>query len=205
MFVSRVILTACHPRARSARFRGLLGLCQLGPSSLSHRVGQGALPPVRRVDVDQRGARTVVAYPCHEFLRIRGRIGGELVAGMAQVVNVDAFKADRDERRIQTRRRKLVLDNAAPSGLVNARTPAGTAPRWLRRSGTIRSAKSTTRRPARDFGGPNTGTAPALLSWRATRTVRASRAAPAALLARRQRRSSLESARRTPGRGRWHA
>jgi hypothetical protein len=27
----------------------------------------------------------------------------------------------------QTRRRKLVLDNAAPSGLVNTRAPAGTA------------------------------------------------------------------------------
>ena len=30
---------------------------------------------------------------------IRARIGGELVAGMAQVVNVDAFQADHDERR----------------------------------------------------------------------------------------------------------
>src|SRR5262249_13332613 len=36
--------------------------------------------------LDQRGARTVVAHPCHEFPRIRARIGRELVAGMAQVV-----------------------------------------------------------------------------------------------------------------------
>ena len=35
-----------------------------------------------------------MAHPCHEFPRIRARIGGELVAGMAQVVNVDAFQAD---------------------------------------------------------------------------------------------------------------
>src|ERR1700761_1701144 len=75
----------------------------------------------------------------------------------------------------QARRRKFVLDRAKPSGLVNARTPGGTERRCLRRSGTIRSAKSTTRRPARDFGGPNTGTAPALLSWRVTRTVQASK------------------------------
>ena len=40
-----------------------------------------------------------MAHRCHEFLRIRARIGGELVAGMAQVVNVDAFQADRGERR----------------------------------------------------------------------------------------------------------
>ena len=40
-----------------------------------------------------------MAHPCHEFPRIRARIGGELVAGMAQVVNVDACHADRGERR----------------------------------------------------------------------------------------------------------
>jgi hypothetical protein len=39
-----------------------------------------------------------VAHPCHEFPRIRARIGGELVAGRAQVVNVDAFQADRAGR-----------------------------------------------------------------------------------------------------------
>jgi len=31
-----------------------------------------------------------VAHPCHEFPGIRARIGGELVAGMAQAVNVKA-------------------------------------------------------------------------------------------------------------------
>jgi hypothetical protein len=35
-----------------------------------------------------------VAHPCHEFPGVRARIGRELVAGMAQVVNVDALQAD---------------------------------------------------------------------------------------------------------------
>jgi hypothetical protein len=124
-----------------------------------------------------------VAHPCHEFPRIRARIGGELVAGMAQVVNVNAFQADRGERREPDPPPELVLDSAMPSALVKARSSGGTEQRCLRRSGTIRSAKSTTRRPARDFGGPNNGTAPGLLSWRVTRTVQPSRAAPAAPLA----------------------
>jgi hypothetical protein len=40
-----------------------------------------------------------VADPRHEFPRIRVRIGGVLVVGVAKVVNVDAFQADCGERR----------------------------------------------------------------------------------------------------------
>jgi len=46
-----IIPTSCLLRARSARLRGLLGLCQFGPGSLSHRIGQGALPLVRRMQI----------------------------------------------------------------------------------------------------------------------------------------------------------
>ena len=98
-----------------------------------------------------------MAHPCHEFPRIRARIGGELVAGMAQVVNVDAFQADSGERGTPDPSPEVGVGQRCTLGLVNARVPAGTARRCWRRSGTIRSAKSTTRRPARDFGGPNMG------------------------------------------------
>jgi UTRA domain len=70
-----IIPTSCLPRARSVRLRGLLGLCQFGPSSLSHRIGQGALSLIRRVQINQRGALAVVPHPDHKFPGIRARIG----------------------------------------------------------------------------------------------------------------------------------
>jgi hypothetical protein len=51
------------------------------------------------VQVDQRGALTVVPHPDYEFLGVRARIGLELVAGVPQVVNVDALQTDSSERR----------------------------------------------------------------------------------------------------------
>jgi hypothetical protein len=64
----RVIPTSCLPSARSARLLGLLGLGQLGPSSLSHRIGQGALSLIRRVQIYQRGALAIVPHPDHKSL-----------------------------------------------------------------------------------------------------------------------------------------
>jgi hypothetical protein len=51
------------------------------------------------VQVDQRSALAVVAHPGHEFFEIRSRVGGELVAGVSQVVQVDAFQADSGQSR----------------------------------------------------------------------------------------------------------
>jgi hypothetical protein len=79
------IPTSCLPRARSARLLSLPRPCQFSPGSLAHRIGQGALPLVRGVQIDQRGALAVVPHPDHEFPGIRARIGCELIAGMAQV------------------------------------------------------------------------------------------------------------------------
>jgi 8-oxo-dGTP diphosphatase len=42
------------PSARLPRLLGLLGLCQLGPSSLSHCIGQGALSLVRALLIQCR-------------------------------------------------------------------------------------------------------------------------------------------------------
>ena len=85
---------ACHVRARLAivvpRFADL---AQLRPGYLPDRIGQLALPFVRGVQVDQRGPLAVMAHPDHQFPGVRARVGGELVAGMTRVVNVDARQA----------------------------------------------------------------------------------------------------------------
>lgn len=58
----------------------VLGLSQLRPRRLGHSLSQSPLSRVGRVQVDQRSARTVVAHPCHEFPRIRARVGDALAA-----------------------------------------------------------------------------------------------------------------------------
>ena len=161
---------------------------------------------VRRTSAGRsaRRERTVVAHPCHEFPRIRARIGGELVTGMSQVVNVDLRQPDRSERREPDPTPEVGVGKRPSPGLVNASgATSGSAARCVRRSGTIRLAKTTTRRPARDFGGPNTGTVPGLLSWRLTRTVQASRSmssgrSAASSLQRRLRKGGQEDQRPIP-------
>ena len=74
---------------------------------------------------------------------------------LAQVVNVDAFQADRGERRNPDPPPEVGVGQRCALGTGERESTAGTARRCLRRSDPIRSAKSTTRRPARDFGGPN--------------------------------------------------
>jgi hypothetical protein len=93
-----IILSPCFPRARWLSCLGLLGLGEFGPSGLGYRVGQGALTCSGGVQVDQRGTRAVVAHPRHEFIGVRARVSGELVAGMPQVVTADTGQADRSER-----------------------------------------------------------------------------------------------------------
>jgi hypothetical protein len=51
------------------------------------------------VQVDQRGALAVVSHPGHEFLRIRARVGSELISGLPQIVKVDALQTDSGESR----------------------------------------------------------------------------------------------------------
>ena len=48
--------------------------------------------------IDQRGPFAVVPHPGHQFFRVGARVGRELVAGVPQVVNVDALRADSGQR-----------------------------------------------------------------------------------------------------------
>jgi hypothetical protein len=56
------------------------------------------------MQVDERGASTVVAHARHQLTRICARIGDELVSGMPQVVKVSADQAVAAAAGIQTRR-----------------------------------------------------------------------------------------------------
>lgn len=50
------------------------------------------------MQVDQRGALGVLPHPGHEFLEVRARVGGHLVAGMTEIVEVNAVEADSGQR-----------------------------------------------------------------------------------------------------------
>ena len=93
-----VILTACLPRARWLSSLALFGLGEFGPRGVSHRVSQGTLALAGRMQVDQHSTWAVVAHPRHEFPRIGTRSGGELVAGMPQIMKVDPGQPDCSER-----------------------------------------------------------------------------------------------------------
>jgi hypothetical protein len=49
------------------------------------------------VQVDHGGVLAVVSHPDHEFPGVRARVGGELLAGVPQVVKVNALQADGGE------------------------------------------------------------------------------------------------------------
>jgi hypothetical protein len=61
---------------------------------LADLIGYSPLAFGGHVEVDERGPRAVVAHVLHQFAKARARVGGELVAGMAQVVKVNAGQAD---------------------------------------------------------------------------------------------------------------
>jgi len=48
--------------------------------------GQDALPPGRCVQVDERGASTVIAHARHQLTGIRACVGDELIPGVPQVM-----------------------------------------------------------------------------------------------------------------------
>jgi hypothetical protein len=77
-----------------ARWLSRLGLGEGGSRHSADLIGQGTLTSGRGVKVDQRGALGVLPHPGHEFFGVRARIGSELVAGVPQVVEVDAFQTD---------------------------------------------------------------------------------------------------------------
>ena len=86
----------------------------------------------------------------------RALVGGELVPGVPQVVKVNALQADRAIAGSQIRLRTFEWDSGEPVELAKTSAPdEGSQPRCLRTSGTIRSGKATTRRPALDLGGRN--------------------------------------------------
>ena len=50
------------------------------------------------MQVDERGPGAVVAHALHQLTRVRARVGGELVSGMAKIVKVDADQAGSGKR-----------------------------------------------------------------------------------------------------------
>ena len=61
-------------------------------------IGYGPLAFGGRMEVDECGPRAVVAHVLHQFAEARARVSRELVAGMAQVVKVNAGQADSGKR-----------------------------------------------------------------------------------------------------------
>jgi hypothetical protein len=76
------------------------------------------------VQLDERGTLAVVSYPGHEFLGIGARIGGELVAGVPQVVKVKASRLTAVRTGSQTRRRKLECASGEPVELAKTSPPS---------------------------------------------------------------------------------
>ena len=57
-------------------------------------VGDPLVSATRLVLVDHRGPLAVMPHPCHQVLETCSAVGGELVSGMAQVVEVQARQAE---------------------------------------------------------------------------------------------------------------
>ena len=75
------------------------------------------------MQLDERGTLAVVSHPGHEFLGIGARIGGELVAGVPQVVKVKASRPTAVRAGSQTRRRKLECASRDPVELAKTNRP----------------------------------------------------------------------------------
>jgi hypothetical protein len=82
------------PRARCVPDRGLLRLDAPADLVSDHLVAQQ-----RAVLVDIGGPSRAVAHPVHEFTQAGPGLSGQGVAGMPQVVKVDAVEPGRFERR----------------------------------------------------------------------------------------------------------
>jgi hypothetical protein len=74
-------------------------LVECRPGVLADLIGYRPLTLSGCVKVDESGPCAVVAHVFHQFAEARGRICGELVAGMAQVMKVNAGQADSDKSR----------------------------------------------------------------------------------------------------------
>ena len=60
---------------------------------LADLIGYGPLAVGGRMEVDESGPRAVVAHVLHQFAEARARVSRELVAGMAQIVKMNARQA----------------------------------------------------------------------------------------------------------------
>jgi hypothetical protein len=75
-------LVRCYMRART------LVLAERRLGVLADLIGYRPLTPSGRVKVDESGHRAVVAHMFHQLAKVRARVCGELVAGMAQIMKV---------------------------------------------------------------------------------------------------------------------
>jgi hypothetical protein len=73
--------------------RPLAGLAQLDTGSLIDSIGQSPLPRISGVQIDRRGTVRRVPHALHQLTQIRVRVGGVVVPGVAQVVEVHAGQA----------------------------------------------------------------------------------------------------------------
>jgi hypothetical protein len=70
----------CHIRARLAAVGPVLTRLERGPGHGSDRIGDGALPLARGVQVDESSPSAAVAHTVHQFPEPSARIGCELNA-----------------------------------------------------------------------------------------------------------------------------
>jgi hypothetical protein len=63
----------------------------------SASIGYGPLAFGGRMGVDECGPRAVVAHVLHQFPQASALVGGKLISGMAQIVEMDRRKTGRPE------------------------------------------------------------------------------------------------------------
>jgi hypothetical protein len=81
----------CHTRATRWCLEVFKGACRDG-------VGEGGLPVLGGVQIDERGAAAGVTHALHQLAEVSAGLGEEVVAGVAEVVEVDAGEAGGGER-----------------------------------------------------------------------------------------------------------
>jgi hypothetical protein len=103
--------------------------------------------------------QSVMPHARHKVLQCRATVGSELIAGMPQIVEMQACRANRPHRVRPAGHlvevsppERATLDPGEPSEPGSAPVKAA---RCSRSAGMIASGMPTTRRPARDLGGPS--------------------------------------------------
>jgi hypothetical protein len=114
------------PRARCVPDRGLFGFNAPADLVSDHLVAQR-----RAMLVDVGGPGRAVAHPVHEFAQAGPGLGGQGVAGMPQVVKVDADEPGRFERRAPNAREVAAGLDEVNIPLVTLTLHNGRMSRWL--------------------------------------------------------------------------